>query len=153
MTKRLKSLVSATLVTACAATGMLASPATAAAAEAYNRGSAWLVRPSDPLEATKCTSRKIWLRAGTYRWRTYERYWSRTGPTFGSVRSIWLRSGTYTWRDCLESAPPPPVMYRGYQHVSTLNVGRGPAVLTDYLIAGWGNGTYEYGSALLRTGR
>jgi hypothetical protein len=125
----------------------------AADPEATNRGTAWLIRPSDPLEASKCAERKIWLRAGTYRWRLYQRHWADPTPDWKDTRSIKLGAGTYTWRDCRHSAPPPPVLYRGYDHVSTLNRGSGPAVLTGYTIASSGNGTYEYGSALLRTGR
>lgn len=141
------------VATACVAAGLLAGPVRAASPEAYNRGTAWLTRPSDPLEAGKCTTRKIWLRAGTYRWRLYERHWADPTPDWDAdVRSIRLRAGTYTWRDCLRSAPPPPGLHRGYDHVSTLDAGRGPAALADYVIASSGNGTYEYGSALLRTG-
>jgi hypothetical protein len=151
MTKRINALLVIALATACAAS-LLAGPATAASAEAYNRGSAWLTRPSNPVEATKCAARRIWLAAGTYRWRIYGRRWADTIPSWDGVRSIWLRAGTYTWRDCLDSAPPPPGLHWGYNHVSTLNVGSGPAVLSAYAIASSGNGTYEYGSALLRTG-
>jgi hypothetical protein len=53
------------MATACVATCVLAGPVSAAAPEAYNRGTAWLTRPSDPLEASKCTKRTIWLQAGT----------------------------------------------------------------------------------------
>jgi hypothetical protein len=152
MTKRIKTLLCAALVTACTTAGLLASPVSAASAEAHNRGSAWLTRPSNPVGATKCTERRIWLAAGTYRWRTYGRYWANTTPAWSSVRRIWLRAGTYTWRDCLDPAPPPPGLHRGYDHVSTLEVGSGPAALRTYAIASYGNGTYDYGSALLRTG-
>jgi hypothetical protein len=155
MSRRTRARLCAAIVTASAAAGLLAGPVgtASAASEAYNRSSAWLIRPSNPVGADHCVSRKIWLAAGTYRWRVFGQHWAgTTPPAWSDARTIWLRAGTYTWRDCLDPAPPPPVYYWGYDHTSTLNVGSGPAVLHEYAIASYGNGTYNYGSALLRTG-
>jgi hypothetical protein len=152
----LTKMTTAILVSVVVTAGLLAGPAAAASADAYNRSSAYLRLPSEFWEPTRCVERSIWLARGAYRWRMYHRWWANSSATWETPRYVWLRAGWYRWRDCLDqSNDPPQGLHRGYIQFSQLYeraTGGQPAQQSVYTIASFGTGTYTYGSALLRTG-
>jgi hypothetical protein len=64
---------------------------------AYNERTLFLTNSPIPGMAYACTSRPIYLAAGSYFW-TYR--WDGSDVTQGSWGLI-IRTGTYTWEDCL----------------------------------------------------
>jgi len=133
-------------------------PVSAASADAWNSGAEYLRFPSSPAFGRKCAQRDIYLRAGEYRWRLYSAHWAHPeNPTWSPSRWLRVRAGWYRWQDCLKYEQVwNGQNYRIYQHVAYLDEKATAGAPAQKWWREWGraygDGTYDYGSALLRTG-
>ena len=149
MSRTIRTALCGLLATATVAGAML-MPAAASAAGAYIGRSAWLTAPAPAHNPTACTQRSIDLAAGVYRWTLHIRYWAHPEATQQRSGEIRLNAGRYTWSDCLDPFGPPIGPGWDYNHVSTLIPPAGARATLSYVMgAGWGNGTYFFGSGLM----
>jgi hypothetical protein len=153
-THHLAAIVASAL---CIATlGALAGPPATASASAWNHRWDYLRFPA-PIGYSKCVSRRIFLTAGTYRWRLFTAHWAHTPQTNWEPSTIGLHRGWYRWNDCLgywERASPAPYRYV-YRHRSYLNeeaTSGGSVKRVHWEQGRFGDGSYHWGSALDRLG-
>ena len=156
MAGSVKALVAAIAVASLISVG---GPVATASADAWNSGAEYLRFPSSPAFGRKCTQRDITLTRGEYRWRLYSVHWAHPeNPTWSPGRWLRLKAGTYRWQDCLkyEQIWNGHQNERIYQHVAYLDekatAGAPAQSWWRELGRAYGDGTYDYGSALLRTG-
>jgi hypothetical protein len=142
-------LALALVAAAIAAVGSLAGPVSSASATTSSHKSTYLHFPPWRPHFRECLPPRVLRLNGTYEWRAYTTHWAHPRNPFWKGRRVRLL-GRYAWFVCRQHLP------RGYRIDTALTnqaAGGGQVELQHYQFGGvYGDGSYDWGSTLVRVG-